>query len=64
MTPARALMVGDVRRIRVRARNGVTREVHATLADGQRVDQPVAGRFTAPAVFGQRNGVYRRESTR
>lgn len=64
MSPARALMEGDVVRIRARARNGVTYAVHATLADGRRVNQPVAGRYQSRSTIVQQGGAYRWERVR
>ena len=59
MSPAQALMFGDVYRIRVRARNGVTREIHATFHSGQRVNHEVAGRYNSQDALTQQGGAYR-----
>lgn len=64
MSPAAAVMAGNVHRIRARARNGETYEVHATLTDGRQVRQPVANRYRSASAVVQQAGAFRMERVR
>jgi hypothetical protein len=65
MSPAvAAVMAGNVHRIRARARNGETYELHATLNDGRQVRQRVASRYTSPSAVVRSGGAFRMEPVR